>query len=224
MVLTPEQRRTVLRTGLIAFALGTACFVALALGHATHPSGHSFDFRVLSGVEELRAAWLTPLMRGMSAIGTALVLYPLLLLAGLLLWWRRGEWLPGVLALLWLWLGQLVRVAINSGIARPRPQSSQLVHASGYAFPSGHASTSTIGYALLALLLMRLVSRRWWWVLALVGVTVPVLVGLSRLYLGVHWPSDVVAGWAFGAAWVALGLLGFAVVSRSRLRGRQLDS
>ncbi len=197
----------------IVLAVSAAVFVALALGHATHPARNSLDHRLLGDVERLRAGWLNPVERAISVAGTGWVLYPLLVVAGVALWWRRREWLPGVLALGWLWLGQLVRVSINSGIARPRPPASlQLSHAMGYAFPSGHASTSTMGYALLALLAMRLAASGWWWAL----LVAPALVGLSRVYLGLHWPSDVVAGWAFGAAWVALGVLALKVPVRAR--------
>ena len=94
---------------------------------------------------------------------------------------------------------------VKDNVARPRPALDPLVTASGYSFPSGHTLNSTVTYGLLALVAWRsrlpLAVRR----AALVfGVTIPLLVGLSRIALGVHWPTDVLAGWLAGVAFVAL--------------------
>jgi undecaprenyl-diphosphatase len=94
---------------------------------------------------------------------------------------------------------------VKDVVARPRPTMDPLVTAQGYSFPSGHSLNSTVTYGLLALVAwrtrLRLAVRR---AAAVVGVVVPVLVGLSRIALGVHWPTDVLAGWLAGVAFVAL--------------------
>ena len=80
------------------------------------------------------------------------------------------------------------------------------MQAGGYAFPSGHTTTATVGYGLAAALLIVLFPR----VRAVIAVAAVVLiagVGLSRTYLGVHWPTDVLGGWALGTSWLALGAL-----------------
>ena len=75
----------------------------------------------------------------------------------------------------------------------------------GSSFPSGHAMMSAIAYLTLATLLARIDRYRRVKALVLaLGVTMTLLVGISRIYLGVHWPSDVLAGWCIGAAWAAL--------------------
>ncbi len=90
-------------------------------------------------------------------------------------------------------------------VARPRPTMDPLVTASGYSFPSGHTLNSTVTYGILALVAWRsrlsLAARR---AVVVVGVILPVLIGLSRIGLGVHWPTDVLAGWLAGVAFVAL--------------------
>ncbi len=95
---------------------------------------------------------------------------------------------------------------VKDSVARPRPTMDPLVPAPGYSFPSGHTLTSTATYGLMAIVAWRsrlsLHARR----LAVVaGVVIPLLVGLSRIALGVHWPTDVLAGWLMGTAFVALG-------------------
>ncbi|MCJ7709560.1 MAG: phosphatase PAP2 family protein [Chloroflexi bacterium] len=90
-------------------------------------------------------------------------------------------------------------------VARPRPTANPLVSASGYSFPSGHSLNSTVTFGILALIAWRsrlsLAVRR---AVPVVAVMLPVLIGLSRIALGVHWPTDVLAGWLAGVAFVAL--------------------
>jgi undecaprenyl-diphosphatase len=91
-------------------------------------------------------------------------------------------------------------------IARPRPPGEALAPWLGYSFPSGHTLNSTVTYGLIAVAAWRsglpLVVRR---TLVAVGVALPLLIGLSRVALGVHYPSDVLGGWLGGIAFVALG-------------------
>jgi membrane-associated phospholipid phosphatase len=91
-------------------------------------------------------------------------------------------------------------------VERPRPPGEPLVSAVGYSFPSGHTLNSTATYGLVALIATRSrlppALRR---IAVAVGVIVPAMVGLSRIALGVHYPSDVLAGWLGGLAFVALG-------------------
>jgi len=95
---------------------------------------------------------------------------------------------------------------VKDSIARPRPPGGPLIPEPGYSFPSGHTLNSTATYGLLAFVAWRARLPQAIRVTAIiVGVTVPVLVGLSRIALGVHYPSDVLGGWLAGIAFVALG-------------------
>jgi len=102
--------------------------------------------------------------------------------------------------------GELASTVLKMFYHRPRPDlvphGMEVFTAS---FPSGHAMMSAIAYLTLAALVARVDRQRGVKVLViLVGVSMTLLVGFSRVYLGVHWPSDVLAGWCVGAAWAAL--------------------
>jgi undecaprenyl-diphosphatase len=108
---------------------------------------------------------------------------------------------------------ELIKVAVE----RPRPPAADaLTHASGFSFPSGHAATAVAVYAVLALLLAGGCCGRRRAALLIVGGLVVVGVGVSRVYLGVHYPTDVLAGWLLGAT-LALG--SWLVATRLRLPG-----
>lgn len=107
--------------------------------------------------------------------------------------------------LLWLVAGQLLRQALMHGFGRPRPPSAHWATAvTGFSFPSGHSFTSAVCAGLLVL---AVAHRRppWTRAAAAVAVLYAVLVGLSRVYLGVHWPLDVAGGWLLAAGWLACG-------------------
>lgn len=114
-----------------------------------------------------------------------------------------------------LWLavtvavGSLVQQALKAAIDRPRPVWPDPVDSAHYAaFPSGHAMTATVVCGLLLWLLHRHGTSRTLWRTALTVAVVSVLgVGLTRVWLGVHWPSDVLGGWLLGALLVVLATL-----------------
>ncbi|HEY2049162.1 MAG TPA: phosphatase PAP2 family protein [Caulobacteraceae bacterium] len=123
----------------------------------------------------------------------------------------------GYLALVKRWAGLGVFLAAIVGasvlnalfkfsIHRDRPLVvPHLAEVSNASFPSGHAMISTATYLTVSALLAHTQRSRAVRIYLLsLGVTLSILIGLSRLYLGVHWPSDVLAGWAFGSAWALL--------------------
>ncbi|WP_371501538.1 phosphatase PAP2 family protein [Kitasatospora sp. NBC_00374] len=113
-------------------------------------------------------------------------------------------------------LGQLLRNGLMRAFARPRPPVADWVAASpsGYSYPSGHAFTAAAAAGLLAWAVARGVRRAWTVpVLTVLGV-LAVTVGLTRVYLGVHWPLDVVGGWLLAAAWLGLSLPLLELVGR----------
>jgi undecaprenyl-diphosphatase len=102
--------------------------------------------------------------------------------------------------------GIAATLALKALLARPRPETFlHNVYVSTASFPSGHAMMSAVTYLTLAAFLAReLRSQSLKMYVMLLALNVSVLIGFSRVYLGVHWPSDVLAGWSFGAAWALL--------------------
>lgn len=121
-------------------------------------------------------------------------------------------------ALAWLVAGALVALVpelLKALVARPRPDLvPRLLATSGYSFPSGHAVAGMALYPLLGWLLLRRWRKPWAGYAA--GAVLGAFIGVGRLYVGVHWPSDVAAGWALGAA-ISLGAVRWLQAGASRL-------
>jgi membrane protein DedA with SNARE-associated domain len=159
-----------------------------------------------------REAWLTPLMRGVSELGSAAVLLGLSVLAGVAWWSRTRSWRPlGLLAV--AYLGAWVLWAIISDLThRTRPPAAQAIgHWTGSAFPAGRTTAATAVFGMLAALLSAATPH---WGRKVVVWTAAVLlaglVGVSQLYLGAQWLTDVLGALALGAVWL------FALLAATR--------
>ena len=115
--------------------------------------------------------------------------------------------------------GGLVVLGLKALFARDRP-ADQIIQATGFSFPSGHAFASTVFYGMMVYLVFRLTERTWARAMAVViGPLMILSVGLSRVYLNVHYLSDVLGGWLAGATWLGACLLVIDVVE-TRYRSR----
>ena len=186
-----------MRLALAGLVLVLIWAAMLALGGGTPPDrALLLAFHAGSEPALARAAWIV------TQFGDEAVLLPLSAVAALLLIVRR-ERRSAVLLLAFTLSGRLL-VQLQKGLAaRPRPEAElHLVGTPTWSFPSGHAANATIVGFAFALLLVRDRRQRAYALAA--AASLALLVGLSRVMLGVHWPSDVIAGWAFGLAWTLL--------------------
>lgn len=154
-------------------------------------------------------AWLQQSAVDISALGgfTVMTLFGLAGVAWLLSQRKRAEagWIAASM------IGaSTINALMKDWIGRPRPTLvPHLVEVTHASFPSGHAMTSAAVYSTLALMLGEGVQQRGGRVaLTLFFGALVVLIGCSRVYLGVHWPSDVLGGWCFGTAWALLVFAG----------------
>jgi undecaprenyl-diphosphatase len=123
--------------------------------------------------------------------------------------------------------GQVLGTLAKYLVSRQRPPASgALIGLPGsYAFPSGHALAAVLLYGVLGFLLVRQMrTQRARVVVAVVATAIIVLVGVSRVYLGVHWPTDVLAAWVLGGAWLALCAWAYVRWDARRLSGSALPS
>ncbi|MBL6455087.1 phosphatase PAP2 family protein [Belnapia sp. T6] len=192
------------RAALAACILGLLGFALLVAGR-----GHRLDEAVLMALRQpgdpkqpIGPAWLALTLRDVTALGGIPVLALLTAIAlGFLLVARQGR--AAALLLLALPGGLVLNTLLKRGFDRPRPDLvAHLVQVESSSFPSGHAMLSAIGYLTLgALLAGAAAPRRQRGYILGVAVALTLLIGASRVYLGVHWPSDVLAGWCLGTAW-----------------------
>ena len=191
---------------IVAFllVLGLTIGAGELLAEAERPDGSTgFDRSITSWFVDHRASWLTTVARALSTIGSQKVLLPLVAVVTIVLV-VRGARRPALLLVV-IWAGGLELYSLAKNVVdRPRPPMHLwLTSASGSAFPSGHATQSLSTYAALALVCTALLPRSRWPALAVAAV-LAAGIGLSRVYLGVHWATDVLAGWLAAACWVAL--------------------
>ncbi|MBS7812070.1 phosphatase PAP2 family protein [Roseococcus pinisoli] len=149
-------------------------------------------------------AWLPEAVRDVTALGSFAVLGFVLAvsLGYLLMLGQRGAALFMTASVLG---GALVSTGLKQGFGRPRPDYPQLAQVFTASFPSGHALLSAVTYLTIGLLLARVTAERHLrFYFVSVAVALTLVIGISRVYLGLHYASDVLAGWSIGAAWALL--------------------
>lgn len=138
----------------------------------------------------------------------------------------RGKWGTALFVAVAIAGGGAVNELLKSTFLRTRPNVVEhLTTAYSSSFPSGHAMNSALTYLTLAMLLGRTQQKRHVRVFFMaVAILLTAAVGFSRIYLGVHWPTDVVAGWCIGAAWaLAFAMLAQSLQHRDDLEGPDLS-
>lgn len=172
----------------------------------------TFDRRILVALRDaanpavpIGPPWLAGAALDITALGSATVLgLTVLAVAGFLV--LQGMWRTGAFVMLATGGALVVNAALKELFQRPRPDVvPHLREVMTMSFPSGHALTSAVVYLTLGALSMRIAERRVtkFYCMAM-AMLVTALVGASRVYLGVHYPTDVIAGWLIGLSWALL--------------------
>jgi undecaprenyl-diphosphatase len=221
----PEPERTAAPTPLMeSIVVISLAVAALSLflfawisGEMTEGSTAGFDLSVRAWVHQFASPTLTRVMTAISLLGYDILIAGLAVALAVFLflrWKHAAGWLAVSMA------GALILdLTLKYAFRRPRPPVFFGVAPHSYSFPSGHALCSFCFYSVLAGLIAA--RTRSTWLRVAVGILAAVLViaiGLSRIYLGMHYPSDVIAGYLAAAIWVSTLL----VLDRWRIRKREL--
>lgn len=205
--------------GLVLALLGTAAFALLA-EQVMEGATQRLDNSILLWMNEHANPRLDIVAMEVTSLGSGVVTWMIVLVSSVFLWTSRHRY-----SVLLLWVAVMGGWALNSTLKaifeRPRPELFpwRVPHAGQSSFPSGHSMGAMVMYATLAYLVARLEStpamRRLTFVFAAILVA---LIGASRMYLGVHYPSDVLGGFAIGLAWATFCALGIEAVRHFRGR------
>ena len=187
--------------GVGALAIALVLIAGFLIGR--HP--FAFDRTITIALHGAGPAWLRLAMIDITALGgTTILTIVVIATAGLLL--LRRLWLTAALIVVATVTGSIAVQFVKAEFGRARPDIvDHIVQASGMSFPSGHAANSALVYLTIAGLMTQILHGRAIrnYLIALAVLLVGAI-GLSRIYLGVHWTTDVLAGWSFGTLW-ALG-------------------
>lgn len=227
-VATVFLRREARVIGLMALVAGALWAFGVIADEVLEQETHAFDtailtmFRVAGDLSDpVGPAWAEQMARDITALGgyTVLILFTVMAIGYLALLRRWGT---AALVLVSVAGGMVVSRGLKALFGRDRPDLvPQLVDVHTLSFPSGHSTLAAVTYLTLGILLASIhASRRLKGYILGCAVVLAVLVGVSRVYLGVHWPTDVLAGWSVGAAWaLSCRLVAELLVRRHALLG-----
>jgi undecaprenyl-diphosphatase len=223
-----SERLTVVAAVWLAAGLAVSTFVIWAFfglaDEVLEGDSRAFDRAVLLWIHDNFPDWWNEPMRLVTALGYYYVVVPLLAVA-IFAFYRRGWRLSAVLLVVSTG-GSIVLTTVLKGVfRRARPELFDSGYqASFYSFPSGHATVAVGFYGMLTVILAYRLRGAARWAVAACGLLVVLLIGFSRLYLGVHYPTDILAGYLSALLWlVCVGGLYALWLSVRGLRAAESD-
>ena len=209
----------VLGAGIAATAFAGDAFMDIAESlQEESPLLHEIDAETHEWARFTRTGGSTAFFTTLTLIGTPVGLGILVaIVSGWLAWKKRWRWLLYLVTT--TVLGGLLNLQLKAYFARARPELAEALRdAHGYSFPSGHAMGSAVTFGALAYLALRVLPRWRWKSLAIAfAATMVLAISASRIYLGVHWISDVGAGIAAGLIWAGAATVAYETMRRIRM-------
>jgi undecaprenyl-diphosphatase len=206
---------------LILFVFAFILFSLLAYS-VLKLENDQFDFKVFDAVSTLESAATTSFMRIITFLGNHKFLIPAnLLLIAYFLFIRKHRWYSIKIPVVAIG-GVLIMFILKNLFNRPRPLIPLLEPVKGLSFPSGHALMSMAFYGLLIFLVWENIKdKKWKWLLTVCLLLLILLIGFSRVYLRVHYFSDVLAGFAAGIIWLSVSI--YTLRRMERFSRKKLD-
>jgi undecaprenyl-diphosphatase len=184
---------------------------------------HFFDQTIFSLVQMLRPD-LTPVMLFFTFFGSIEALFLITILSCAFLIWKNKRW-EAVFLVIGIACGGIFNFLLKWIFRRERPDLHYLIEETGYSFPSGHSMGAFILYGMLCILLLPFFSSLTSKCIFVFCTSLFIfIIGFSRIYLGVHYPSDVIAGFAAGGAWVCICLLILKLILTSKKHNSKIES
>lgn len=191
-------------TGLFFSSIGLYLFIVLSL-HLMEKKPFLFDQAVIEAVRSYSSPTMDSFMLFMTEWGSGFTLGLLLLISMIWLFVKRNNLYEMLFYLITVAGGGLLNLLLKNFFERERPNVNRIVEADSFSFPSGHSMGSMTYYGFLGYLILRSkqkpLSKAGWGILCCLAI---LLIGVSRIYLGVHYPSDVLAGYLAGGVWLIL--------------------
>lgn len=178
-----------------------------------------YDDFVIRHVVALRSPFNTALMKSVTIIGN-LVGYILIIPILTIFFIIRKNWRLSLEITIVLLLSSGLNIVLKNTIERQRPpELGRLVFAEFYSFPSGHAMSAITFYGFIIYLSFILIKKAWLkYGITLLCIFMTLMIGISRIYLGVHYPSDILAGYVAGFAWLMFCILILNLITLSKLK------
>jgi membrane-associated phospholipid phosphatase len=212
-----------LTIGLLLSLAALGLFASLADELVEQETLIQFDLALATALHENATPAQVAVFKEITKLGNVSVVATVGLVVSLVLLIRR-RWLLLASWVITLVGGTLLNLVLKAHFQRVRPEfADPFVNESGWSFPSGHAMMSLITYGMGAYLLMLALNRPLKQVVVVVTVILVLLIGFSRLYIGAHYFSDVLAGYTAGALWLAVTISG-TEVARRRQKARAISS
>lgn len=184
----------------------------------------SFDLAVIEWAQSFVSDTMNIVMKVITEIGYIYVIIPIGLFAFYFLVFVKKHYWEAVMLIVSILGGDMIKAILKNVLQRERPTFMQIVEETGFSFPSGHTMSVVTFYGMLAYIIWinspSVPVLRW--TIAIIAPVIMLLVGFSRVYLGVHFPTDVLAGLAVGGAWlltcmIALHVIRFYKGNRSKI-------
>ncbi|WP_245827608.1 phosphatase PAP2 family protein [Paenisporosarcina indica] len=180
-----------------------------------------FDKAIISFVQSFETLFLTSIMKFFTFVGAGNTIKVLIAIAMIILFFFF-KFRSKLVLLIGVMIGSHYVFRILKLIFhRARPDLHSLIEIGGYSFPSGHATNAITFYGILLYLLWHIIPSRWGrTLLVVICTTMIVMIGVSRIYLGVHYPSDVIAGYCAGGFWLILAIWIYQLVMKKIHEGK----
>ncbi|MEO5910409.1 MAG: phosphatase PAP2 family protein [Pelobium sp.] len=218
--LTPHF--TTIFVAIIIMVIGIVLFL-LVTNKMRDNEMQGFDDFIVSSIIKYRSERLTILMKTVTTIGDIFG-YLFLVTMMALFFYLRKRWRTALQVALVLVLASGLNVFLKFIISRPRPIINRIANAGFYSFPSGHAMSAIVFYGFIAYLSIALIKKRGVKsLIIMLCASMVAIIGISRIYLGVHFPSDILAGYLAGISWLMFCIIILNVITLKKLHRLNLN-